>query len=254
MRPGVTLLGRLPQMPYDNEIYLTFDTDWASDAVIGDTVELLDSHGVAATMFATNASPVLAALAGHPRIELGIHPNFNPLLQPSAGPGAASILAALHDLYPGAVSVRSHSLFQSSGLQGLFCSRRLKFDLNMFIPSWSGIECKPYREVNDIARLPYFWEDDVYVEALSKGIVAGWNVDGLLSTRGLKVFDFHPIHVFLNTENMDRYRASQADAADEARLRSHRGESYGTRNFLIDLIARGVERGFTFRAISDIKV
>jgi len=241
-------------MPYDNEIYLTFDSDWASDAVVADTVELLESRGVSATMFVTNVSPGLLALAGHERIELGIHPNFNPLLRGEAGPDAATIVATLHDAYPRAVAVRSHSLFQSSGLQGLFCSRKLKYDLNTFIPSWSGIECKPYREVNDIARLPYFWEDDVYVDALQRGIVADWNADGLLATRGLKVFDFHPIHVFLNTENMDRYRASLPDQQDLAALRRHRGGSYGTRNFLIDLIERGLERGMTFKTVSEIEV
>lgn len=241
-------------MPYDNEIYLTFDTDWASDAVVADTVELLDSRGVAATMFVTHVSPGLQALVAHERIELGIHPNFNPLLQAEAGQDAASILAALHDAYPSAVAVRSHSLFQSSGLQGLFCSRNLKFDLNTFIPSWSGIECKPYREVNNIARLPYFWEDDVYVDALQKGIVPDWNVDGLLATRGLKVFDFHPIHVFLNSENMDRYRASLPDLQDVTALRRHRGTAYGTRNFLIDLIERGLDRAFTFKTVSGVEV
>lgn len=241
-------------MSYEKEIYLTFDTDWASDAVVSDTVDLLDSRGVAATVFVTHASPALLALTSHPRIEVGLHPNFNPLLQAGATADAASILAALHDAYPDAVSVRSHSLFQSSTLQGLFRSRALTHDLNMFIPSWSGIECKPYREVNNIARLPYFWEDDVHVDALNNGHVDGWHVDALLDTSGLKVFDFHPIHVFLNTESMDRYRASLPDAHDIALLQRHRNDGYGARNFLIDLIDRGLERGFAFRTTSDIEV
>lgn len=241
-------------MPHDREIYLTFDTDWASDAVVGDTVELLDSRGVAATIFVTNASPTTLSLVDHPRIEVGIHPNFNPLLKGEAGADATSILAALQQDFPRAISIRAHSLFQSSGLQNLYCTRGFRFDLNTFIPSWSRIECKPYREVNNIARIPYFWEDDVYVDALRNHIVTEWDVDGLLSAPGLKVFDFHPIHVFLNTEHMDRYRASVPDVHDVEKLRQHRGTEYGTRNFLSDLIDRGLSRGYTFKKISEIEV
>lgn len=242
-------------MTYNHEIYLTFDTDWAEDAVVRDTVDLLDARGVAATMFVTHESPALAALVDHPRIEVGIHPNFNPLLHAAHDErDAAAILARLHDAYPRAVSIRSHSLFQASYLHGLFCERGLTYDLNMFIPSWSGIECKPYREVNDIARLPYFWEDDVYIYGLQRGIVSGWDVDGLLAARGLKVFDFHPIHVFLNTEHMDRYAASRAHHRDAAALLQHRHAGYGARSCLVELIDRGLARGLTFKKISDIEV
>ena len=34
---------------YDNEIYLTFDTDWADEAVLRDTIDVLDARNVAAT-------------------------------------------------------------------------------------------------------------------------------------------------------------------------------------------------------------
>ena len=238
---------------YDNEIYLTFDTDWADDAVLRDTIDLLDARGVAATVFATHTSPLLSALAGHPRIEVGLHPNFNALLDAGPREGAGDILNRLHDAFPAAVSVRSHSLFQSSRIQHLFAGRGLVFEVNQFIPSWSGMACRPYREITGMIRVPYFWEDDVHVIAMANGLAPAWSADAMLDHGGLKAFDFHPIHVFLNTEHMDRYERSRDAHRDAARLASHRCPSPGTRTFLIDLIERGLARGFQFRRVADVR-
>ena len=238
---------------YDNEIYLTFDTDWADDLVLRDTIDLLEARGVAATVFATHPSPLLSELARHPRIEVGLHPNFNALLDAGPRQGAEAVLAAIHNAFPAAVSVRSHSLFQSSRLQHLFAGRGLVFEVNQFIPSWSGIACRPYREITGMIRVPYFWEDDVYVMAMAAGVMPAWSADAMLDHGGLKVFDFHPIHVFLNTERMDRYDRSRDAHRDPARLASHRCPSAGTRTFLNDLIDRGLARGFQFRRVADVR-
>jgi peptidoglycan/xylan/chitin deacetylase (PgdA/CDA1 family) len=240
---------------YDNEIYLTFDTDWADEAVLRDTLDVVDAREVAATVFATHASPLLTGLAGHPRIEVGLHPNFNPLLEPEPGAAdAATRLGELHGLFPAAVSIRSHSLLQSSGLQYLFANRGLTYEVNQFVPAWSGITCKPYREISGLTRVPYFWEDDVHVMALERGLVTGWNVGALLDRPGLKMFDFHPIHVYLNTGHMERYNRTRAHHRDAARLLEHRGDGPGTRTFLIELIDQGLARGFQFRRVADVRL
>jgi hypothetical protein len=239
---------------YDNEIYLTFDIDWADDALVRDSIGLLDERGVAATVFVTHVSPFLTGLTSHPRIEVGVHPNFNGLLEAGHHESDASgLLARLHDAYPAAVSVRSHSLFQSSGLHQLFARRGLVFEVNQFIPAWSGIVCRPYREVTGALRVPYFWEDDVHVMALASGLAANWDVDAMVGAPGLKVFDFHPVHVFLNTEHMDRYDRGREHLRDAAKLAEHRCPAYGTRSFLIDLIDRGMARGLRFRRISELQ-
>ena len=239
---------------YDNEIYLTFDTDWADDAVLRATIDVLETHKVAATIFATHASPALTDLKGHPRIEVGLHPNFNPLLEPGARGDAATVLGDLHAVFPSAVSIRSHSLLQSSGLQYLFAGRGLVYEVNQFVPSWSGIACKPYREISGLIRVPYFWEDDVHVMALARGLATSWDAGALLDRPGLKMFDFHPIHVFLNTEHMDRYESSREHHRDATRLAAHRCATSGTRTFLLDVIEQGLSRGFQFRRVADVQL
>lgn len=58
--------------------------DWAHEEVQEDTLQLLADRGVKATLFATHASPQLRYCRGDRQFELGIHPNFNPLLDVSA--------------------------------------------------------------------------------------------------------------------------------------------------------------------------
>lgn len=50
------------------------------------------------------------------------------------------------------------------------------------------------------------------------------------------VVDFHPIHVFLNTESLDRYERTRSLHQNPKELIKHRYEGYGTRNRLLELL------------------
>ena len=52
----------------------------------------------------------------------------------------------------------------------------------------------------------------------------------------LLVYDFHPIHVFLNTESIERYEETRLLHHKPNELIKHRYNGYGIRNQLIDLI------------------
>lgn len=58
----------------------------------------------------------------------------------------------------------------------------------------------------------------------------------LASRPGLKVFDFHPIHVFLNTESLDRYERTRPLHQNPKELIKHRYQGDGTRSRLIELL------------------
>ena len=82
--------------------------------------------------------------------------------------------------------------------------------------------------------IPYLWEDDHY---FSNYI----NVDFLpypfIELQGIKVFNFHPIHVFLNTESPDRYEYTSPLHQKPAELLQHRGNApNGTRELIKQLI------------------
>ena len=59
----------------NSAIGLTFDLDWAHDAITADTIELLIRANVKATFFVTHKTSVFDGLSQD--FEMGIHPNFD---------------------------------------------------------------------------------------------------------------------------------------------------------------------------------
>jgi hypothetical protein len=77
-------------------------------------------------------------------------------------------------------------------------------------------------------KVPHFWEDDaafIYKEKI--------DIKLLCDRRGLKVFDFHPIHAFLNTENTKRYESTRSWHHDPEKLIKHRGDHPNGTRFLL---------------------
>ena len=79
--------------------------------------------------------------------------------------------------------------------------------------------------------VPYFWEDDV--ACLEKNVAP---VLDLVNRKGVRVFDFHPMHVFLNSESMDRYEETRHLHRDPKELKKHRYDGYGARSQLLELL------------------
>ncbi len=212
-------------------IVLTFDIDWACDDVLVDSIDLVEAAGAPATWFVTHDTPLLKRLRANKDFELGIHPNFNPLFDGKLTT-AEKIIDELLAIVPEAVSVRSHSMVQSSRLLDLFSKKGLRFECNHFIPEQSKIMLKPWKLWNGMVKVPHFWEDDA--TCIYK---AGSPVRDLTQLQGLKVFDFHPIHVFLNTEDLARYNRTRFLHGTATELVQHRFAGAGTRTHLLELLA-----------------
>jgi hypothetical protein len=226
-----------PETWQGERVFLTVDIDWAHDEVLGDTIDLVERADVNATWFVTHHTPLLARLRANPKFELGIHPNFNFLLlagDPRNGATAEEVVDRLMTVVPEAAAVRSHSTTLSTGLLNLFARKGLRYDCNCFVPHYAGMELKPWDNWTGMTMVPYSWEDDV---AFLSGTAT--DVDALSRRRGIKVFDFHPIHVFLNTESSARYEAARGDLGDPGRLRLHRNPRSGTRTVLTQLMGIG---------------
>lgn len=218
---------------WKDKIFITFDIDWAEDTIINYTIDILESKNINATFFVTHKTETLERLIKNPNFEIGIHPNFNFLLEGdyTQGKNAREVIQNLKDVVPHATSVRSHCMTQSSRLLDLFLDFGLSHDANHFIPHSSGITLKPWKMWNGLIRVPYNWEDDV--ECLY-----GWSnyIKNKNAKTDLQVYNFHPIHIYLNTEDMNRYEQTRSLHYSPKLLFEYRNKDYGSHSALLQLI------------------
>ena len=87
--------------------YLTFDIDWASDAIFQETVSFLKKYNAKATFFATHLSPFIKELEKDSDFEIGLHPNFNNLLNgyDKNNKNYQQVVDELKAIYPDALGV-----------------------------------------------------------------------------------------------------------------------------------------------------
>lgn len=182
---------------------LTFDIDWAPDWCVETCLDICRKASIPATIFVTHKSKLIDEINNDPLFELGIHPNFFP--GSSHGNENRDILDYCLDIVPAATSFRTHGLYMSSPLLSLISDEyeTLRTDVSIFMPF--NIHLRPTsvymgEKNRRIVRIPYFWEDDAAASC------PGWNWKiEIMPSSGLKIFNFHPIHVALNMASLKKY-------------------------------------------------
>lgn len=230
-------------------VALSFDVEWACDAVVADVVRALDDRGLPATFFCT-----------HPGIDVGgheraLHPNFrragNTTLDGPPGAGDADhyrdVLTATHGFAPEAVGTRSHSLFFDSDLLPLYRDRGLRYDSSYFLPLAPNLA--PVERGFGIAILPVWYMD--YWD-LGCGATGFRVTDLSLDTPGLKVFDFHPNLIALNATSLAQYAACKSYYRDPERLYAARQPGRGVATLFLELLDRLAQRRFPVVPLKDI--
>jgi hypothetical protein len=217
-----------------NKIFVTIDIEWSCDDVLCDTIDLAEEAGIPVSWFVTHETKVLERLRSNPLFELGIHPNFNPLLEgeKTTGGSAGEVVDRLMQVVPEAVSVRSHSLTSSSRLQEVFRSAGLTHEVNALVPETSGVRPPdPFLGWNGMTEVAYSNCD--YVRCLSRSHKP---VEELIVPGGASVFSFHPVHLFLNTVEISDYESTRPFHCDAGILMDHRHKTgVGNRSVFEDL-------------------
>lgn len=187
-----------------NDYLITLDVDWASDKLIKKTSNFLIKNKIKTTWFITHDSKETRKLFKYPGLfEIGLHPNFD--YGSTQGDNLQEIMGYLVNMSPYSKSIRTHGLFQSFNILKSFREEYgIFYDVSLLLPLTKNII--PHRLYFSkelyLIRLPYFWEDDIEMYFPNPSFK-------LSSTRyhlpGLKIFNFHPIHIALNSINMENY-------------------------------------------------
>lgn len=185
-------------------IVLTFDIDWAPDWMIHDLADMLAKAGVRGTFFATHDSPAIRQLQGEVGFEVGVHPNFLPGSSHGGTPDA--VMQTVLDWFPEARAARTHSLAQSEPLLGLMARSGIAVDCSIHLPQADHVAPHALRLEPggpQLIRIPHVFQDNMYMMAGQPWEdAADW-----LLTPGLKVLNFHPVHVALNAGDVSAYGA-----------------------------------------------
>ena len=169
-----------------NEIVINIDIDWAHDRFIQYVIDGLDEFDIRATIFATHKSDLLLSL-DKKRYELGIHPNFNDTLDHEKR------IRELLSIYPDAQGIRAHSLFSSTKILKVAKEYGLRYEANTYLPYHESLH--PVERFRGFYSFPCFWIDGEHIgerRAFTETVLK-------LTLSGLKIYIFHPIHVFANT-------------------------------------------------------
>ena len=147
-----------------SKVFVEIDVDWAHDKIIEDTISLLEEHKVNATFFATHRSAALSNIAKASKHEIGIHPNFIPLLKgdDSKGVDYKQVISRIMGVFPDAKCVKGHSLVDSSMLLQHYSEIGITHDNTYLIDTPAMDFLVPWRLWNNIIRVPLYWEDDYH--------------------------------------------------------------------------------------------
>lgn len=227
--------GRWPATLPPDAICFSIDVEWAAPAVIDDLRSIFDGYGIAATFFATHAG---VTVPGHER---GLHPNFfrnGDTYRSLAGAERKSdaeiyehIVATTLAFAPEAKGLRTHRLFYDSALLPIYRRHGLEYDASLRLPLVENL--RPFRLERGLVEIPTYYADYFDLVALATGFdVAALRLD----SPGLKVFDFHPNLVFLNSPDEAHYVSTKGFYHDPERLLAARHPGKGVRTLLLDIL------------------
>ena len=241
-------------------VAVTFDTDWAPDWCIKYCFELCRQAGVKATFFATNPTPVLDEIVQDSSYEVGIHPNFLPgssqYLNKENEPSYATVLDYCCSFVRNPKSMRTHGLYRSSRLYAEIETKYSSINNDCSILAFSQQVNQPYYAWHSdaerpLVHMPYHFEDDVAC------LLANFNFNNFLSacrSSSILIFDFHPIHVMLNSRSMGNYAMlknnySISECTQEI-IAQYRHNGDGTHTYLEHLLMKA-SRSYTIDEIGE---
>lgn len=232
----------MPNFDEEAVLSITIDTDWAPTECLCDMLTLLEVFQVPATIFATLGTfPDI--LEGY---DLGIHPNFE--IDGDIAAMQREIARCL-EAFPNARGLRSHALFGSSRLYMLIKEDfpQIEYISNYYIPA---DRMRPFIGRGGLPELPIFWMDSAHL-FLSESIES----EAILKDAerpGLKIFDFHPYHVFINTQN-EAHAAEAMKVYHEPReLVEYRRTGDGVAMLFCQLLERAKEENWKILTCHEI--
>ena len=218
-------------------VAITSDIDWASDEVISYMLEILGEYDIRATLFCTHD---ISSVNGIEKHELAIHPNF------FGGKTEVEVLKELKAIFPEAKGIRAHCLYHHSRLFPIYREFGIEYDSNYFTLNQTVY---PFYAPHDILRIPIFFSDNWYISTHRDFTLASTD----MQSQSLRVFDFHPSHIFLNRYEMSNVETTKKYRQEPSTLLTYRNiEKRGICDMFRELLEYIGEAGIKTCTLNDI--
>lgn len=227
----------------------TADMDWSPEWAIQEMLDIFEKLETPLTLFITHHSEIITRCYGKrgKSQHVGLHPNFLP--NSSHGSNYIEQIDFCQKLWPTAKSFRSHAYFDNYLITKEFCTRGFKFDSNLCL--FLQPNCAPLNHCSGLIRFPTYWEDDVHSD---KSLP--FKVDAVrkhLDLPGLKIFNFHPLNLTLNTPTTEYYLKHKfLYEKQDASWHKYVFEGLGEHKFLENLVSYFNGRGTRFLHLDDL--
>ena len=186
-------------MNRDKKICITIDQDWCHDQLLNYGLELFSRFQIPVTVFVTDFSKKWYQ---SDFIEIGAHVNFEK--NSTQGNSIDEIILNANESIENCRSFRSHSLLTSTRILDKV-SELTNWDIesNVYLRDFVESKITQFPGKRSINRMIINFEDDIDMRIdrwPHKILDECQDLDRFLLT-----FDFHPIHIFLNSQNMKMY-------------------------------------------------
>jgi hypothetical protein len=198
---------------------ITCDIDWASDEIVNYFLSIMRRFNIRTTMFCTHK---MNMDGDH---ELAVHPNYE------SGESYDKNLGELIRLFPDAKGVRNHCMYFSGKILPVLGRYNIQYMSNCTMYKQPMI--RPYPVSKDILQLPIYCNDDTLLY-FDDSFRLNYKS---IAQPGLKIFGFHPIHVFLNTDSIKLYEDAKIYYHQMDKLkRCRNNDGEGVETFLTELL------------------
>lgn len=206
----------------DNPLVIfTADQDWAPEWACEVFVNEVTTNELPVHVFRTNSSPTIDKAVARGVVTHGWHPNFK--ADSTHGTTISEVISTMQAIHSESRTVRAHSYFESSEIWDCL------YAVGQIVES-HGVtrleeNLQPMRMASKLIRVPVFFEDDVFMRDYPDELDCELLFKRLLSP-GLKVLDFHPIHIGLNSKSLIHYEQSRQILDNESLFlesMNHRG-------------------------------
>jgi hypothetical protein len=204
-----------------NEFTLTFDLDWCKDAELEFVLNKLDEHSIKGALFFVTHKNLLTESIQSRGHKIGIHPNFS--INSTHGNSEEAVLEYFLNNFKDIEFIRTHGLYFSTKtmVNILKTIKSIKWDLSNLEPN-SPIRFSKFEYAHaKCFRINFNWEDDQFLYSNPKNFE--------IKPEYFKIYNFHPTHIFNNTNSMESYLNGQINVSSNT-------EQQGIRTYFLNLM------------------